>query len=414
MTATHAEPDIVTSDSVVAGPSPRHALLIAFLVIASTVSWRPSTLYEGGTDPVVLAKAALSGLALGAALLARGAQLRPVPLSAMPIWLLTSFLATTMFGAYASGLMMVSAVIVVRVIILASVGYLFVRAFGFETAARCWLTAMASVAMLAAVTGLPTIASGRLRGGIPPIHPNELAIYCVFPALGLIWSFVNGRNKPWHNALLLALLVTLWATGSRTSLGAAVLGAVIIVASIRRPTPGRFVALVFAAATFLFIALGTDLLWNILLRGGRENLTGVASRSIGWSAALDYAENGWGQWAGVGIALREIPVQGQYWDTQLLDSSWISAYVQTGRLGVILLIVWICWIIWSVRLIPKPLRSLAVGTFAAVLLRSVTESGLVDSTVDFFTFWLLTLACATATARRWRHSPLSTRNRPES
>ena len=296
----------------------------------------------------------VGGVALGAVLIAQAAQLRPVAVSAVPIWLLAGFLSTTMFGAYVSGLTVVSGVLVIHVVILATVGYLFVRAFGYEEAIRCWLSAMAIVAILAAVTGLPSLASGRLRGGVPAVHPNELAALCVFPVLGLIWGFVNQRTRTFHHVLLAVLVLITWATGSRTALGAAVLGAVVILCSVRRPTPSRLVALIVATAGFLFIALGTDLLTRIFLRGGRENVTAVASRSIAWSAALTYTDDPWRQWAGSGIAMKEIAVRGQYWTTQLLDSSWVSAYVQTGRIGVLLIVVWIGWIIWSIRLVPRP------------------------------------------------------------
>ncbi len=301
------------------GPSHRHGLLIALITLASTVTWRSGVLYAGGIDPVVAAKAALSGVALGAVLIAQAAQLRPVAVSAVPIWLLAGFLSTTMFGAYVSGLTVVSGVLVIRVVILATVGYLFVRAFGYEEAIRCWLSAMAIVAILAAVTGLPSLASGRLRGGVPAVHPNELAALCVFPVLGLIWGFVNQRTRTFHHVLLAVLVLITWATGSRTALGAAVLGAVVILCSVRRPTPSRLVALIVATAGFLFIALGTDLLTRIFFRGGRENVTAVASRSIAWSAALTYTDDPWRQWAGSGIAMKEIAVRGQYWTTQLLD-----------------------------------------------------------------------------------------------
>lgn len=402
MTATAPANAVVTPVTTADGPSRRHGTLIAFLVLAATVPWRSGALYAGGVDPVVLAKAALSGFALGAVLLARQTQLRPPPVSAAPIGLLAAFLATTMFGAYVSGLTIVSGVIVARVVILATVGFLYVRAFGPEVALRYWLSAMATVAVLAAVTGLPSLATGRLRGGIPAVHPNELATLCLFPALALVWLFVTERARLFHIVLLLTLIVITWATASRTALGALLVGVTIIVASVRRPRPAQFIALTFGVAVFLYIAIGTDLLARVFLRGGREELTGLASRSIGWSAALRYTDDPWRRWTGSGIGKREIEVRGQYWQTQVLDSSWISAYVQTGRTGVILLLCWIGWLVWAVRLISPPNRVLAMAMLTVIVVRSVTESGLVDSTSDFVTFWLLTLSCAAASAQRWQ------------
>ena len=107
---------------------------------------------------------------------------------------------------------------------------------------------------------------------------------------------------------------------------------------------------------------------------------------------------------GSGIALREVPVQGQYWATQQMESSWVSTLVQTGRVGVVILAVWVCWIAWSIRLFPRPHRAMAIPLFVVIVLRSVTESGLVDSTTVFVTFWLLCLSCAAVAAERWQQA----------
>ena len=134
----------------------------------------------------------------------------------------------------ASGLTLVSAIIISRVVMLAVIVFLFVRAYGFERAVECWLTAMAVVALVAAVTGLPTLASGRLGGGVPTIHPNELAMLCVFPILGLMWRVFQQRSRTIHHVLLVTLLGITWATGSRTSLAAALLGGLIMLGLTRR------------------------------------------------------------------------------------------------------------------------------------------------------------------------------------
>ena len=50
------------------------------------------------------------------------------------------------------------------------------------------------------------------------------------------------------------------------------------------------------------------------------------------------------------------------------------------RVDVVILAVWVCWIAWSIRLFPRPHRAMVIPLFVVILLRSVTESGLVDST----------------------------------
>jgi hypothetical protein len=353
---------------------------------------------------VVVAKGMLSIVALGVALTARQRQLRPTAVAATPVWFLTAFLSVTMFGAWVSGLTLVSAIIVVRIVLLALVVFFFVRTYGYQRAVECWLTAMAVLAVVAAVTGLPSLASGRLGGGVPPIHPNELATLCVVPSIGLIWRIFQDHSRTIHVVLLVTLLGITWATGSRTSLAGTLVGALIVVGLTRRFTPVQAVVASLAAGAFAYVVFGTTIVRSFFLRGGSENVTSFASRSIGWSAALNYSDSDWLRWMGSGIALREVPVQGQYWATQVMESSWVSALVQTGRLGVIILAVWVVWIAASMRLIPRPQRILAIALFTALLLRSVTESGLVDSTTVFVTFWLLSLSCATFTAKRWQQA----------
>ncbi len=94
---------------------------------------------------------------------------------------------------------------------------------------------------------------------------------------------------------------------------------------------------------------------------------------------------------GAGLAKKQVPVVGQFWKTQVLDSSWMSALVQAGRSG------WCCSVFGS-RGRSRPRctghgahRMLFVGLLAYLIARSILESGLVDSTTAFMTFFLVSV-----------------------
>ncbi len=95
-----------------------------------------------------------------------------------------------------------------------------------------------------------------------------------------------------------------------------------------------FVLLAFRLPGLVYLALGTDVLSSVLNRGGGEQVATLSNRTIAWQAAFNLNRDVWQTWFGQGLAQKKISVPGQWWDTQLLDSSWISALVQGGYLGV--------------------------------------------------------------------------------
>ena len=74
---------------------------------------------------------------------------------------------------------------------------------------------------------------------------------------------------------------------------------------------------------------------------------------------------------------------GTYWDTQVLDSSWVSAYVQGGWVGMTLLGLWVVLTGWGVLRIARPARAFWVALFVYCMLWGITASGLLDSYVLF-------------------------------
>jgi hypothetical protein len=146
-----------------------------------------------------------------------------------------------------------------------------------------------------------------------------------------------------------------------------------------------------------FAALATSAVTNLLLRGGDQNVTTLASRTIAWKAALTMEGSTWQRWFGGGLPMKHIPVSGQFWQTQLLDSSWISALVQTGLIGLTLTAVWTLAALGSAFRTPRPWRPLWVGLVAFVGLRSLLESGLFDASTSFILFAMVSLMSERAT-----------------
>lgn len=357
----------------------------------ATVSWRPNTFYAGGLDPVVVAKALLSVIALTMAFHVRTSCVRPQPIRTRAVWFLLAYIAISTLGAWSTNSVLPSAVLGIRLLVIALAACLLARTFPREELLRSWLAALATVGLLAAVTGLPSLAGGRLYGGVPPLHPNEMAIGCGLPAVGLAWLALQGRARPVHVVLLGVLLALVWMTGSRTSLMAVIVALFVMGLQARRLSRTTAVAVVAAFCGLVYAVTATDIFAAFFLRGGEQNVTTLSSRTIAWSAAFSFSDSDWVRWMGAGLATKEIPVVGQYWQTQVLDSSWMSALVHAGRAGVVVLALW-SLVVAVTALTERPAARMAwTGLLIFVLVFSFLQSGLVDSSPSFITFVLVGL-----------------------
>ena len=154
-------------------------LAVWLLVLASVVSWRRGSIYSGGLDTTVVAKAVLALLAVaGAFVLWRLAPVRR-RLSPYPAVLVLAIIGVSLIGAASTGPIIPNAVLVVRIGLLAVTILLLLSASGMVPAIASLLTAMALVGVLAAVTGIgsihhPGTQAGRLGGGIPPLEHDAL------------------------------------------------------------------------------------------------------------------------------------------------------------------------------------------------------------------------------------------------
>lgn len=372
--------------------NPRLCFVTVLILVIATVSWRRGVYYSGGLDSVVAGKALLSVIALTMAGFAHQGSRSRIRIRGRTLVFLVSYLMVSVFGAYAEGQLLPSAVLAVRVLIVALALYYLVRVFPRDLVFRSLIGSFLIVAIPSSITGLPMLgANGRLFGGIPPLHANEIATLFSVPLIGLTWLALRGAIRWWHTVLLVVSVGMIWLTGSRTALAAVVVALLVMLLQARDLT--RPVAAVVAAAipVGFYLMFASELLDRFFLRGGTEQLTTLSSRTIAWSAAWQYPDTFWSRWVGAGLAQKLIPVRDQWWDVQLLDSTWVSALIQAGLLGLLILGMWLAMVAASSLRARPPTRALLTALLVFLVIRSVLESGLFDSTPAFLTFMLMSL-----------------------
>ena len=359
--------------------APGRVRLVALLVVLAAVTWRRGEYFSGSLDPVVLAKALVSLIALFLALLLAQAGPRR-RLGTGTLWWLGLLLGASVLGAVTAGNGLAGGVVAVRVAVLATTVFLLLRAAPATQVLTGIAWACGATSAVAAVTGLPTfVAEGRLAGGIPAIDPNDLALLAGIAVVALAWRLVlDELSLP---ALLASVffLGVVYATGSRTGLLVLLAAVALVVVRIRRPRVELVVAALVLAASSVVAVVATGAVSGFAARGGDGSST-LDSRFIAWRASLTWADSSWQQFFGGGLSVKIIRVKGQYWDTQPLDSSWVSLLVQAGIVGLVVAGLWMLWVMRGMRRAPRAHRILFQGLLVFVIGRSVLESGLFDAT----------------------------------
>lgn len=354
----------------------------AFLVtVVATERWRADTLFEGGFDPVVISKAALSVVgALLAWWLVRNRERRPVV--AWPFILMTLYLGCTIFGGWASHDLMASVVVAIRIAILMFSVCLLLRGYDGYSVMAGLVGALATVGTFSVLTG--SFTDGRLVGGLPPLHPNEIASICATVILWLLYRAVNGRENGLDLVALVTAVGILLATGSRTSLVMLLPSALILLLSARRFHVRTLVPfLLFLPLCAIGLTM-TDAISGVLTReGNADNVLSLSNRTIAWQAAFTPNADPWRTWFGGGLALKEIEVPGQWWSHQILDSSWVSALVQGGYLGFALCLAMVLYGLIRIAGTRGELRGFRLALVVFLALRGVMESGLFDASAAF-------------------------------
>jgi hypothetical protein len=366
-------------------PTRRHVeFLIAFLAVVATVNWRRGDYFAGSLDPVVAAKGILTATALVLAWgLAQSGPRRRLGTGAC--WWTAAILVSSLLGALGSGHLWASGVIVVRVAMVACTVFLLLRAAPGLQVVTDVATACGVVAVVAAVTGIPGMTDGRLAGGFPAMAANGLSLLAAAVVLVLMWRTALGLAR-WPAALAAALFLgIIWETGSRTVLLMLAAAALVMVLQTRRPRVGLVVGALLGSGAVVVLAALTGAITGFLERDG-TGLSTVDSRMIAWHAALSQDGGIWQSLFGSGLSVKIIHVTGQYWDTQPLDSTWMSLLVQSGFVGAAIAALWALWSLVRAARTPYAHRVVFLGLLVFLIGRSVLESGLIDATPDFMLF----------------------------
>ncbi|MGI8867723.1 MAG: hypothetical protein ACR2F6_02430 [Mycobacteriales bacterium] len=375
-------------------------LLLWVCLVVSVLAWRAGVYFSGGVDPVVAGKSLLVLVALVIAFRETTQSAAGAAIGARSFCLVTAYLVLTSLGAMAAGSIFASVVLAGRVLLLAITIMLTVRAWPLADVFRSLLTAMAAIGLVISVAGARSFLSGgRLTGGILPLNPNQIAFLLGPPILGLFWRLLHGAGCRGDLAAVSVLLGLTWLTGSRTGLLALLLGLVVVVLQVRRIPVPAFVGLVLTLPALLYFGFATNVADSFFSRGGTQSVTTLNSRTIAWHAAFSGGGGFWKEWFGGGLSVKTIPVTGTYWATQVVDSSWVSAFVQGGLIGLILLGVWSVVVLVSALRTPAPWRAFCSAVVVYVIARSVTATGLIDSEAMFLVMFAIAVSTESVTRR---------------
>jgi hypothetical protein len=370
---------------------PLPVAVVTVLMLASTVVWRRGDIFSGGVDMVVIGKAVLSVLALGLAFVsATSRRTRRRRLGTGSLWFLAVLLAASVFGALTYGTLIPSGVVAVRVLIVALTVFLLLRAAPPQQVFAGLVWSSGAVVVIAAATAPSTALSGRLEGGLPPLNPNEMAMLASVVVLAVAWRIALGDTRWYLWACAAAYLGVIWLTGSRTAMLMLIAAVLVMILQMRRPSPALVVGTLCAAAGVVIVAASTNGFTSFLERDGAGTST-LQSRFIAWSATRSWAESVWQMLFGGGLSVKLIPVSGQWWDTQLLDSSWVSALVQGGAIGLLCVAAWVLWVLRGTWRVQRQYRILFSGLLVYLIGRSFLESGLFDATPPFILFMMVSL-----------------------
>ncbi|GAA5109371.1 hypothetical protein GCM10023339_09360 [Alloalcanivorax gelatiniphagus] len=378
--------------AVLSRVAPFRVYLVFTLLLVASVAWRKGAYFSGGVDGVVVAKAALTSLAFVVALLDRRPPRAWSTLRGAPVLYLVAYLAVATVGGLLTGDPLPSLVLAARVALLAATLVLVVLAHPWQVVVSAMAGSMLALATVGAVTGIGSIAeTGRLYGGIPPLNANEICFLVSVPLVVIFWRCV-AEHARWFEYVALPLLVgVVWLTGARTGLAALVLAMLVVVALTPR-VPEFIAALCATAIPFvLYLTFFTDALSSFAGRGGVSSVITLNSRTIAWRSALDYHDSVVGQLLGGGLSLKQVPVSAMYRSEQILDSTWFSAILQSGYVGLALLLLLLLSTLAAAFRRSAPGGALTVALIVMVTTVSVLESGMFDTTPAFILFFTLAL-----------------------
>lgn len=363
---------------------------VQLLLVLSVVPWRSDEIFDGGLDPTVAGKAAVAVVGLlGAAAIAWTSNLR-YPIGLGPAALAVVVVLVSTLGAVVADSAIPTIVLAIRVAILVATVLLILYSVPWDVGVGTLLAAMATVALVAGVTGIPdALSEGRLGGGVPRLHPNPLAELAGAPLVGLAVLMLRHGVRVWSafpSAVLLAIII---ATGSRTAF-LAVAVAILVGVAVNGIRDRSIVYLLLASAPVLYaMAVLTDALRAVATRAGSTDTTStLEARFDAWRVVLGWSWTAWEKWIGLGLATKTVPVDSKWLDEQVLDSSWVSILAQSGTLGMLLIGALVAWCVITAWTSTRR-RWLVLPLLVVMLIRTITESGLVGGALPFVQFMLL-------------------------
>ncbi|TDN90832.1 O-antigen ligase family protein [Microbacterium sp. BK668] len=371
------------------------------LLILSVIPWRSDTIYQGGVDAVVVGKAIIAVFTLALAMVLYTRTPLKVPIGLGPAAVLVTVLLISLLGSIVSGYSAATSVIVVRIGIAMATVLLVLSSVRWEFALGGMMAAMAVWAVVAATTGIGTLFSeGRLGGRVPEIHPNEVAGLAGAPLVAMVIWMLRTRVRPWRVLVAVLLLAIVIASGSRTALLGVLIAIGIALLTNGLPSRGVVYLILVTLPVVYTVVFFTGIVESLVTRSGSTDATSALdARFEAWRVVLAWDWQSWQKWIGVGLAVKKVKVNLQWREDQVLDSSWASLLAQTGLLGTVLVAGLVAWCLIG-ALVSSSRRGALLPLLVLLVLRSFTESGLVDSAVPF----LLFLVLATLLTHRSRHA----------
>lgn len=399
------------------------AFAALLLLVVSVISWRRANVFAGQLDWVVLGKLALTTAAVLAVLWARrnvsrsGGSINTVAVA--PLLLVALYCGSSAAGAFLFGTVVSTVELSVRVLVVGFVILTVVELVGPMIAISMLARVLAAVAIWVAVTG--TLSSelfpGRLVGNFPPfaggvestadVYPNEIAFLAAVPLVYFVWRTVNVDTSFARLLTMMALGVIVFLTGSRTTEALAAASVLALIICGTRHGRFRLSMITGTVIGFLFAITFTDAIQHFGSRGGTsQNIESFGDRMIAWNTVLGMTRPAMQTLFGLGIANKFIPIEGHYWHKQVLDSSWFSAFVQAGVIGVVIAVAFVIYAATQALRNARPAKDLWLALGVLVGVRSIFESGLLDTSTSFIVFMMVSMGAATQA----HHGSFSGRN----
>ena len=381
------------------------AFVILALLLFAAVPWRTNQYFSGQFDLVVLAKTGLMLLALVVAFWINGyAKHHRRPAQNVPafaffaifVYFCSSTLGALLFGSFTASMKLSMRAIVFALTIL-----LLFEAVRAIILIEMFARLLTLVVLCVAVTGKFS-QTGRLTADFPPLHPNEMAFLAAVPMVYFIWRTANVDSSVLRTACIAALGVVVVLTDSRTTTATVLVVIVLLILRGKRNAVTNLAVFASLILAFLFLLMFTETIQSFSGRSGTSPIETFGSRTIAWDAVLNSARSVSQAMVGEGLATKKVPVAGQMWSTQLLDSSWISTFVQAGLIGLVIAALLVIYTITMAAHAGRPNCDLWIALLALVTVRSIFESGLLDTSASFIVLMLVALGAASDA--RTRHA----------